>query len=151
MRCNPSYRGSSWFDWVTVDYKRGESTYSVPARVYLWMTWKTSNQTASLHIFGLTQSLTSWKTPSFSFLPCFGCENLHDEAKVVNFTTSIKSTAFVLPENNETTAQELEENVEGNRTYVVIPPLNEWHRIGWDRDLDDEIKLNFNPLGEVAM
>ena len=139
FRCTPNYRKSSWYDWVMVKYTRGESVFSVPSRLYLWLSFTPSNSSVPQY-FALTWSMASWTTPSYTYLPCFKRDKLHENAKVVSFEALIESTACCLPSPELESCSELAEKVEDNSNYVVIPPMSEWHIIGWGNSLVEELQ-----------
>ena len=143
FRCHPEYRGASWFDWMMVDYKRGKTTKTIPAMVYLWMKPKTDEKELQQgeNIFGLIHALSSWNTPMYQYLNCFSVDSLHDEADVICFKTSVSSTACVIP---NVSSQSMND-------YIVIPPMSDWHKIGWCTTLDREIKDKFNEDREASI
>ena len=61
----------------------------------------------------------------------------------MNFKASISSTACVLPGLGNQVNGEISENILDSSSYVVIPPMSEWHKIRWGKDLDKEIQTNF--------
>ena len=143
FRCNPSYRGREWFDWVMISFtyrRRDGSEYaeSVPGRLYLWLSHGSQDSSEVNEIYALVRPLKQKKTPAYEYLPFLKADCFNDEWSVVHFD-SIESVAYVLPAASgmHQTLQRLspcgviKENIDENTFFVSIPQMADWPKLGW--------------------
>ena len=136
-RCNPKYRGNAWFDWINIAYQcttRERAVYEsiVPARLYLWMSYFDTDQQCT-HIHALIQSLHRYDTPTYPHCTVLHGNSMSDVFTTVNFHTSVRSVAFLLPAvNSRNTLQSqaskdwIQSEIVKNQYYIIIPRQSEW-------------------------
>jgi hypothetical protein len=141
FRCNPCYRGKSWFDFISVDYSNAaNNTSTCASMLLLWLTFD-DPQTGKKKIYALTHPLSNQVTPQWMHLPAWKGDRLWSKAIVVNYDTSVSGTAFVLPGIDPFLTNPADKSEKGklimknmleNKYFVVLPQRYDWGNIGWE-------------------
>ena len=95
-------------------------------------------QTVVEHMFGVVQSLSSWTPRKDLTCSFFQFDTLEDSLRVVQVDT-LESVAYVLPTIKDG-GDQMEESLDGGKTFYVIPPRSSWSSIGWDSPLLNQAK-----------
>ena len=111
----------------------GNTTYAVPSRLHLLLTHENVSVTDTfvegdeITLYALVRSLRSFVSPTYSDLNVFRSDTLFEDAKVVDFKSSVSGASYVLPGVNRSTAgHDIEENILSNSYYIVVPSRNQW-------------------------
>ena len=141
FRCNPCYRGKSWFDFISVDFSTASNNTSTCASMLLlWLTFD-DPQTGKKKIYALTHPLSNQVTPQWMHLPAWKGDRLWSKAIVVNYDTSVSGTAFVLPgidpfltnpNDKSEKGKLIMKNLLENKYFLVLPQRYDWANVGWE-------------------
>ena len=131
----------NWYRQVGQEERR----YTCAAKILLWAYAYPSStcpfereQTVVEHMFGVVQSLSSWTLRKDLTCSFFQFDTLEDSLRVVQVDT-LESVVYVLPTVKDG-GDQMEESLDGGKTFYVIPPRSSWSSIGWDSPLLNQAK-----------
>ena len=90
-------------------------------------------------IHALARPMKHIEPCAYEYLPHQKCDSLHSEYMVVDCMENVMGSAFVLSavkscrsQREESTTQIFNYNAFCDQFFVIILPLKEWYKIGWD-------------------